>query len=364
MKFDAKKTIAALAMSATLFAMPVSALAVTVDGATAPGNNTLVTKNWSVPESRQEDLAFTLKYVKGEAYTSAAAGVSVVNDGTLTPVAEGGTVNGAIALQKGTTTLSTATVFNNVDFSAPGLYKFTLQENKGDSELFVYDGTVWDIEVRVLNKTNNDGSIVMNGDSPELTVDYVWAYDAAGDKVTTGATFNNTTNNVGELTVTKQVKGNMADTSKAFDIIIAFSGLEDGVNYSFTTTSDTFTGDKTFTSTNGNATVTVPLAATQNVVFENLPVGATYTITEGSQQLTDNEENANVGDGYTALMSGADGSVDTTADSVTVQNTKSAETITGLTVTFLPYIGGLAVAGAGAGALVISRRRNHDADNF
>ncbi|MDJ1122930.1 hypothetical protein QJ043_04820 [Olsenella sp. YH-ols2217] len=355
MKFDAKKTIAALAMSATLFAMPVSALAVTVD---STGN--LLTKSWTQMPAELHKVTsqdFTLTYTGVTDTVGTIAGSVTYNGNAL---AVNGTVPVTLAAAAGTTapagTVSFASAFANVDFATPGVYSFTLTENPTTNKNYSYNtaNASYVVKVQVVYDDPVAKTVKVQG----ITVS-----DPSDNKQDeNGGTFVNTAVDNAVLSLTKKVDGNQADTAKEFSFTVTLTGLEPNATYSYTNGGETttFTADA-----NGSATVSIDLHHDENVTINNLPDGATYTIKEGSVDITADMKETEGADGYKVTATGFDGNLaNGETDTVTVTNTKTATTITGLAVTFLPYIGGLAAAGAGVGALVISRRHKKDADNF
>lgn len=356
MKFDAKKTIAALAMSATLFAMPVSALAdAAVDSGTA-AETPIVTKTWKDNNKPLEtaNIPFTLTYTGYQQYVGGVASGTVTNNGATMNVNDTKTV----ALPIADSGLNASQVFQGIEFSAPGDYIFTLQETPNTSKHYTIENTVYTVKVRVVWGTGTDG---VTTDTP--VVDSVGIYDAAGASKEDSAAFTNTAVDKSVFSLTKVLAGNMADLTDTFEFTVNFSDLQPGATYKYTG-SDGVDGGTIIADESGKGTLTVTLGNNESVNFENLPNNATYTVSEGGTLLTNEASAVKIGD-YNATMTGADGTLTTgESDAVVVTNTKTATTITGLAVTFLPYIGGLAAAGAGVGALVISRRHKKDADNF
>lgn len=149
------------------------------------------------------------------------------------------------------------------------------------------------------------------------------------------------------FTITKQVTGNMGDTSKLFAFTVTSDKAMTAVSSTDTTSSnDTIAAD--------GLSASLQLYDDETVTI-TVPVGATITITEIN---ADGYETAYaVGDDQT------DGNVYTingiTSDTdITVTNTKDATIDTGILLDAIPYVLILAVVAAGAVFLLARRRRN------
>ena len=156
--------------------------------------------------------------------------------------------------------------------------------------------------------------------------------------------------NAGQLSVTKQIEGNMADMNKKFEFTVVFTPAKGtAFNTSVQITDDAATTNRTYTTTeneNGTYTIKFNLGDNETATFTNIPVGTTYTITEDE-------------DGYTSTHTTvADGSIaggDTDVDVWT--NTREVDVDTGITLDSLPFVLILAVC-AGAVVLFVIKRRN------
>lgn len=371
MKFDPKKKIVALAMSAALVAGPAApALAANFaapsdDGVSSAGN-IVVSKTWNPALQASHALANVTFNLAAPTYTAPDGSSAAATAGAVTD-ASGSAFTGktvTIDAVTGATDWGTKTaqdVFGDLTFSRPGTYDFLLTENGTDNKLVDYNvndasyivrvTTVWADAART--STNVIGVTVHENNN-----------GVAGTKVAEdrGGEFVNRALDDATLTVTKQVTGNQADENESFPFTIAIANLEPNTVYNFTDAD----GAKTATSdADGNLSVTTSLKHGQSIAFSDLSVGATYTVTEGSINLKDGAAGQLV-NGYTPSVSETDWALgaDSKNDTVTVTNDKNTTSVTGLVVTFLPYIGGLAAAGVGAGALVVTRRRNKADDQF
>lgn len=167
----------------------------------------------------------------------------------------------------------------------------------------------------------------------------------------------------GSLTVEKKISGNFADREKKFDIVVTLTAPS----------GKTVTGDITYTGGNsihgdwtGSKNITLSLGMNELVTFENIPDGVTYTV----------KENDYSGEGYDvpsytfdkasetgdAVSSGswsetfASGKVSDSADTVTVENIKTATIDVGVILENAPFV--LIILGViGLGVFMFARRR-------
>ena len=182
---------------------------------------------------------------------------------------------------------------------------------------------------------------------------------------------------VGELTVTKKIAGNMIKNSDKFDFTVTFKAEEDhavieDITWSVAGEDKTpiagteFADDKM-------VTMTFKLSANDSAVFKNIPYGVTYTVLETPI------------DGITTVYAGSDidatgdftfengvdkavgarkdsltdGIMSATKENVTVTNYKYQSVDTGIIVNNLPYI--LVLAGVAVAAVVLFRRKRYSA---
>ena len=374
MKFDSRKKIVALAMSAALMAGPVTpamaaSFAPPSPGGTSPAGNPLISKTWNpaLQDSHAlENVTFNVGAAKytapGNSTTSPSAGV--VTDSSGNPfTGKTVTMDAANGADWGSKTAQD--IFGDLNFSRPGTYDFVVTENGTDNKLVDYNvnnssyvvrvTTVWADENRT--SVNVIGATVHENNGGN-------AGNKIADPDNRGGMFVNRALDNASLTVTKRVAGNQADENEQFPFTVALANLEPNTAYTYTDADGT---TKTATSdASGNLSVSASLKHGQSLAFTDLSAGATYSITEGGVDLANPPADAKV-NGYTPSIENADWDLSeagTKNDSVTVTNTKNTTSVTGLVVTYLPYIGGVAAAGVGAGALVISRRRNKAHDQF
>lgn len=151
------------------------------------------------------------------------------------------------------------------------------------------------------------------------------------------------------LTISKTVGGNMGDQSKEFAFTATLSGegyTFDGVTYSINNREAQSAGTGTECRFN--------LKHGDSITFIDLPIGATFTVTETTYS------------GYVTTVDGVAGNskeitLVETNSSIAFVNTKDVTIDTGILLDTLPYILILGVVAVGA-VLLIKKRRNRDDD--
>ena len=246
--------------------------------------------------------------------------------------------------------------------SGVGDYWYEVKETAGSSAGVAYDTNTYYMHVVVtrddlvdpdnigasqvtLHKTapGNDGTYTNNED--DKTAGFTNEFSA------------------GSLTVEKKISGNFADREKKFDIVVTLTAPS----------GKTVTGDIAYTGGNtipgnwtGSKNITLSLGMNESVTFENIPDGVTYTV----------KENDYSGEGYDvpsytfdkasetgdAVSSGswsetfASGTVSDSADTVTVENIKTATIDVGVILENAPFV--LIILGViGLGVFMFARRR-------
>ena len=165
------------------------------------------------------------------------------------------------------------------DFPHAGVYEYTVKETAGDAEGITYDSTSYTMRVYVVNKGTGDLEV------RDITVEADEADNGKQDELS----FTNTYRKNGSLTITKSTVGDLADKTKDFAFTITFSksGTESDNVASYTGKIDAEEvpckiGEET----------TFSLHDGESLVFENLPVGTRYVVTEAA-----------AADGYTPSVS-------------------------------------------------------------
>lgn len=158
--------------------------------------------------------------------------------------------------------------FNMPTFTKPGkyLYKVTMTDPgiKGASA----DKLVCNV---IMNVTNADGGYAVQVSMYPASV----ANPTENDK-TDGFTY---TYKTAQLTINKKVNAEALDSAKGnkYDFSYTISNLNAGAVYNYTVAGESNTATA---SNDGSITGTAAIANNESIIFTNLPVGATYTVTE------------------------------------------------------------------------------------
>lgn len=186
------------------------------------------------------------------------------------------------------------------------------------------------------------------------------------DKNKENTTKSDTITNVysaGSLAVKKEVKGNLGDTNKEFNVKVTFnkptgksvngtiSYIEDGVKKTITP-KDWKDGDNE----KDAVEVSIALKDQETITFTNIPYEVTYTVEE------DNYTSEKYKTTYTYTDSNEEGkhtgdTVDSAQERVTITNTKNGEIDNGVVLNNMPYVLVLAVLAAGVAVFIIRKRR-------
>lgn len=331
-----KKNVVAAALAGSMvIALPGAAFATTVED-----NGFIVDKTWTAASNTQLNNT--------EAFTFEVQFTGATAQGTWTPAelspdkvvrtltADWKTLAGAGA--SANASLTAKTLFAGYDFTAPGTYNFTVKEIAGSNPNIVYDGTVYNVEVVVS----------MPDDYPATKTPVIREIKAAanGAKVDQAA-FANTAKANDSLTVSKKVAGTAANTQDEFEYTLTLEGVEGSYDF--------VKGAKTGTVTAGEP-FTFKLKHGEFIEIKNLPDGAKYTVVE-----TNTDYNAtNVAHDVDGDVKGdvkAAGTIKAGGNTVAYTNEKGFAPATGVNSDTMPFVFGGLVVVAGAGALLISRKR-------
>ena len=217
-----------------------------------------------------------------------------------------------------------------------GTYTYKLCEVVDENDLETnYDPSIYDVKVTVSEKNGKKTAVVTS-----ITLD--------GKDYEAAAFVNHRTT---QVAVSKTVSGNMGDQSKEFTFTATLSGEGysfNGVTYSINNGEAQSAGTET--------ECTFNLKHGDSITFIDLPIGATFTVTETSYSES----------GYVTTVDGETGSskvitLAETNSNIAFVNTKDVTIDTGVLLDTLPYILILGVVAVGA-VLLIKRRRNRDDD--
>lgn len=329
-----KKNVVAAALAGSMvIALPGAAFATTVED-----NGFTVDKTWTAASNTQlnntEAFTFEVQF-KGAtpqgSWKPAELSTAPVQR-TLT--ADWKTIAGQGA--SANASLTAKTLFAGYDFTAPGTYNFTVKEIAGSNPNIVYDGTVYNVEVVVSMPDDYPAS-----DTP--VIKEIKAKVANGDKADKAA-FANTAKANDSLKVFKKVAGTAANTQDEFSYTLKIEGAQGSYDYVLNGVAGTF---------DAKDTLTFNMKHGQSIEIKNLPEGATYTVTEAD---TDYTENFVVDGGQAQVGKVATGTIHKDS-TVVYTNEKGFAPATGVNSDTMPFVFGGLVVVAGAGALLISRKR-------
>lgn len=361
---------ATLLLLISLLALPVSA----VNGGTTTFNKYLIlNENAHVP-----DAEFTFTITPGDAVPAnpetkmpaiyAGIGKPTVTKAEFTPddTATTEVKDNEVTLESGEAFAKKAVTvdFSGVDFTAPGIYRYTITENDPTSQsgVAIEGNNTRTLDVYV-EYTDDDATtlgvthyVLQDGtDNPNT---------AAKSK---GFTNTYTTYN---LTLTKDVTGNQGNRDKYFRFEVTIANAVPGTKYTVTvptglTADDLEDGDQRdevnkteLVATDGTVTVVYYLKDSQSITIQGLTPATTYAISEASYaadgyttkyQIDSNDEQTN--NSFTAQTMG------NSSHTVIFTNTKNGSVPTGILLETAPYLILGAVVVVGLVVLFATRRR-------
>lgn len=329
-----KKNVVAAALAGSMvIALPGAAFATTVDN-----NGFTVDKTWTAASNTQlnntEAFTFEVQFTGATAQGTWTPADLSTDKVVRTLTADWKTLAGAGA--SANASLTAKTLFAGYDFTAPGTYNFTVKEIAGSNPNIVYDGTVYNVEVVVSMPDNYPAS-----DTP--VIKEIKAKVANGDKADKAA-FANTAKANDSLKVFKKVAGTAANTQDEFSYTLKIEGAQGSYGYVLNGVAGTF---------DAKDTLTFKMKHDQSIEIKNLPEGATYTVTEAD---TDYTESFAVDGGQAQAGKVATGTIHKDS-TVVYTNEKGFAPATGVNSDTMPFVFGGLVVVAGAGTLLISRKR-------
>ena len=328
-----KKNVVAAALAGSMvIALPGAAFATTGED-----NGFAVDKTWTAASNTQlnntEAFTFEVQFKNATAQgawkpaeLSTAPVQRTLTADWKTIAGQGASANDRLTAQQ---------LFEGYDFTAPGTYNFTVKEIAGSNPNIVYDRTVYNVEVVVS----------MPDDYPATktpVIREIKAKAANGDKADKAA-FANTAKANDSLTVSKKVAGTAANTADVFSYTLTLEGVEGSYDFEKGTEKGTVTAGEPFT---------FKLKHDESIEIKNLPDGAKYTVVEADTAYTEK----NVADGVVGGAQ-ADGAIKAGGSTVAYTNEKGFAPATGVNSDTMPFVFGGLVVVAGAGALLISRKR-------
>lgn len=336
-----KKNVVAAALAGSMvIALPGAAFATTVED-----NGFTVDKTWTAASNTQlnnmEAFKFEIQFTGATAQGSWKPVKLSTDKVVRTLTADWKTRADASA--SASASLTAQQLFEGYDFTAPGTYNFTVKEIAGSNPNILYDGTEYNVEVVVSMPDNYPAS-----DTPVIRE--IKAKAANGDKAGNAA-FTNDKKANDSLTVSKQVAGAAANTADEFEYTLTLDGAQG--SYDFVKHMKTGTETGTLTIGDDSKNFFFRLHHGESIEIKNLPDGATYTVTEAETNYT---ENFAVDGGKAQAGAVASGTIHN-GSKVAYTNEKGFAPATGVNSDTMPFVFGGLVVVAGAGALLISRKR-------
>lgn len=292
-----------------------------------------------------------------ETFTLEQVGDGVVTKGGATTAPALGTITG-YEFAAGAATASGAkgdiTINLPENYTAPGVYEYTLKETVGSNAGVTY---------RDSNKTIKLVVTVVSDDVGKL-YRYAGIHTETSDSDEKSDEFGNTYS-ANSLTLTKKVQGNGADRNKHFEFVIKLTG-ENGKTYA---EKYDITGNAGFDATKSASSIAVGgeahvwLKNDGTATIANLPKGVQWEVTEVGAALDAESSKVMNGEYEVTVPADANGTVSVAenADNDVVFTNKSTVNVdTGVILDNAPYILMLAVVAGGAMTLVIKKRREEE----
>lgn len=292
-----------------------------------------------------------------ETFTLEQVGDGVVTKGGATTAPALGTITG-YEFAAGAATASGAkgdiTINLPENYTAPGVYEYTLKETVGSNAGVTY---------RDSNKTIKLVVTVVSDDAGKL-YRYAGIHTETSDSDEKSDEFGNTYS-ANSLTLTKKVQGNGADRNKHFEFVIKLTG-ENGKTYA---KKYDITGNAGFDATKSASSIAVGgeahvwLKNDGTATIANLPKDVQWEITEVGAALDAESSKVMNGEYEVTVPADANGTVSVAenADNDVVFTNKSTVNVdTGVILDNAPYIALLTFVAAGAVFMVIKKRREEE----
>lgn len=333
-----------------------------------------VLKGAAPSETFEFEVEFAEKFDTDKAATNAANPVVNLNGGKK-EIAFTGPVTGNNNVGHFTLTPS------ELGLAAPagvGKYVYTITEKNNGTPAVEYDTNALYLVVSVVHKTNSTTHAIESGYDY-----YVSLHKGSKTGEKSNAYFVNTYGKEGtlkELRLSKTVRGGFGDLDEEFTFQVKFHN--NTKNYAGALVKSTTRG-ASIADSEGKAVTgvlafdtpyTVTLKHNNNIVFDNLPAGVTYEISENGSDWYTPENGAQVvkkDQYYVSLESGdltnnaenkpaAQGTIGTDNASVGFINDHQGTPDMGVVLDNAPYIAMLAIVAIGGVALMLNKRRRDE----
>lgn len=268
--------------------------------------------------------------------------------------------------------------FSGIEFTAPGIYRYTITEVTPTQSGIAIEGTeprTLDVYVQYKN-TASEGEPPVYSES-ELEVSGYVLYNGTENISDANKSdgFTNTYTTY-DLTLTKKVTGNQGDRDKYFAFTVNITGAVAGTVYTVdlpeTDNHEDNSTDPLTVGVGGSVSATYYLKHGQSIVIQGLTADTHYTITEddyssdgystaysvevGGEKVVQSTTSNSTGDRKMSIDK-PDGTAITDDNVVTFTNSKSGTVPTGILLETAPYLILGAVVVAGLVVLFATRRR-------
>lgn len=256
--------------------------------------------------------------------------------------------------------------FNDVSFTAPGIYRYTITETAVTQDGIINDtNSTRTLDVHVNYKKDSEDQLEVSNYALYAGKPPITTEDFTTKSKSEGFTNQYETQN---LTLEKQVTGNQGDRDKYFKFTVEITNAVEGTKYTVnlqnaeakpTVDGMPETNAATLIATQGSVTETYYLKDDQSIVIQGLTAGTNYTITEDTytsdgyktSYVIDSNEKVEASDTGEQNMKDSD-------HKVTFTNNKEGTVPTGILLETAPYIVLAVVVLAGLTVLFMTRRRH------
>jgi hypothetical protein len=356
-----KKLFAGVVAAAMIATMSFPAFADSVNiggnvrvGQAAPGETLTIAKTYTVNAGSFNSDNVNLELVAFEANDYVRVTDSSITDEAAEQLRPTFTANSNATKDDASITMTLPR------YEKVGIYTYQVKEDDGGTLGMTYDDTTYTLQVRVANKML-DGKIDPSGDK----VCYVTMKADSTKESSVKNTYNSS-----NLTISKNVEGNMGDRSNGtkFNFKVTLT-VPDGKTLNSTITG-TNNADVVWNEGKTVGTVTFQLSHGESFTLMNLPYDIEYTVDEMNGTTTVLNQGDKINDTYqvsydnhkAGTIGTGEGKIAPTEGviSTTVTNTWGAEIDTGVILDNAPYILMLAVVAGAAMTLVIKKRREEE----
>lgn len=357
-----KKLFAGVVAAAMIATMSFPAFADSVNiggnvrvGQAAPGETLTIAKTYTVNAGSFKSDNVNLELVAFEANDYVRVTDSSITDEAAEQLRPIFTANSNATSQNASISMQLPA------YTKVGIYTYQVKEVNGGTLGMTYDDTTYTLQVRVANKML-DGKIDPSGDK----VCYVTMKADDTKESSVKNTYNSS-----NLTISKNVEGNMGDRSNGtkFNFKVTLEVPEGKTLRSDIT--GTNNADVVWNEGKTVGTVTFQLSHGESFTLMNLPYDIEYTVDEMNGTTTVLNQGDKINNTYqvsydnkkTGTIGTGDGKITPTDGviSTTVTNTWGDDNIdTGVILDNAPYILMLAVVAGGAMTLVIKKRREEE----